>query len=445
MRWLPLLALIAVSLITACDTKTAAPPPSPAPTPVAPPPPVATQTPEFFPGRTQMRADGTLAAFFRRLAALEATKSGRLDILQLGDSHTAGGALSGRLRDDLQGRFGALGPGFMVPGEPFPGSQRPDVTVTTSGKWQYYDSLMGPQQSWGLSGFVARSRSPGASMSLSTKDADGFDTVTLDVVHQIGGGDLVVTIDNVVVQSIPTHGVAGQVEIVTIRAKSGHVLKLSAHDAKPVDLIGWSFERNRGGIVFDSAGVVGARITVINRWDPAIVAEELRNRDPALVILAFGTNEGFDRDLDMAAYGEAFTAITRSIRQTLPNAAVLIVGSPDGQMLPKACHPQAAVKQCGEAAPPPGKCAWYTPTNLVPLRDLQRKIAEREGIAFWDWSQVMEPVCGIDRWVRATPPLARDDHIHLTRAGYERSADNLFGWLMDQYQLFKQGKPALTY
>jgi lysophospholipase L1-like esterase len=441
MRWLTLLALIAVGLITACDTRTTPPPPAPVPPSVTPPPPVATATPDFFPGRTQMRADGVLAAFFRRLAALEATKKGRVDILQLGDSHTAGGALSGRLRDDLQGRFGGLGAGFMVPGEPFPGSQRPDVTVTTSGKWQYYDSLMGSPQSWGLSGFVARSRTAGASMSLSTKDPDGFDLVTLHVVHQVGGGDLVVSIDNAIVQSIQTRGVAGQLEVVMIR-KSGHVLRVSAHDAKPVDLIGWSVERNRGGIVFDSAGVVGARITVINRWDPAIVAEELRDRDPALVILAFGTNEGFDRDLDMVAYGEAFTAITRSIRQTLPNAALLIVGSPDGQMLPKACHPQAAVKQCAESPPPPGKCGWYTPPNLAPLRDLQRKIAEHEGIAFWDWSQVMEPVCGIDRWVRATPPLARDDHIHLTRAGYERSADSLFAWMMDQYQLFNQAKIA---
>jgi lysophospholipase L1-like esterase len=251
----------------------------------------------------------------------------------------------------------------------------------------------------------------------------------------------------VVARQIDTRGNAGQLDSVTIQAKSGHVLKVAARDVKPVDLIGWSIERGHSGIVFDSAGVIGARIGVINRWDPAILADELRQRDPALVILAFGTNEGFDQSLDMAAYGEAFTAITRTIRQILPNAALLVVGSPDGQMAPKACHPQAAVRQCGETAPPPGKCAWYTPPNLVPVRDLQRQIAEREGIAFWDWSQVMEPVCGIDHWVRANPPLARDDHVHLTRAGYERSADSLFTWLMDQYQLYSQvkAKTALTH
>lgn len=384
---------------------------------------------------------GGLTPLFRRLAALEATRTGTIDIVQLGDSHTAGGVFTTRLRDALQGRFGNAGPGFMPPGKPFIGSRRADVSVGQDGRWQYFNSLADqPPQGWGISGFIARSHGRGASLTLTPKDGNGFDSIAVEVVRQPGGGDLAVEVDDSVVKQIATDGPAGQAQWVSLPA-SGRMLRLVAADARPVDIAGWAVDRDQPGVVFDSAGVVGATIATIDRWNPDTVAAEIGHRAPALIILAYGTNEGFQRDLDLTAYGARFQATVARLRKAAPDAAIVVLGPMDGQTQSAACKHVAdkdAVHPCVAGAPPPGKCVWYTPPSLAAVRTLQRSLADKAGYVFWDWSQVMPRVCGMDSWLHQTPPLGRGDHVHLTADGYVRGADAFYAWLMEQYRLWKQ-------
>jgi len=56
-----------------------------------------------------------LAPFFDALYALEGNAARQpVLVLQIGDSHTANDSLSGRLREQLQGRFGAAGRGWLI-------------------------------------------------------------------------------------------------------------------------------------------------------------------------------------------------------------------------------------------------------------------------------------------------------------------------------------------
>ncbi len=67
------------------------------------------------------RSSGSsLTAFHQALASLEAGRTQRVNILQIGDSHTAGDHFSGRLRELFQGQFGNAGRGMLPPGSPFP-------------------------------------------------------------------------------------------------------------------------------------------------------------------------------------------------------------------------------------------------------------------------------------------------------------------------------------
>src|SRR3546814_19419281 len=58
--------------------------------------------------------------------------------------------------------------------------------------------------------------------------------------------------------------------------------------------LSWTVERNRPGVVLDSHGIVGATVRVAERWDRKTVAAELARRRPDMIVLAYGTNEGFD-------------------------------------------------------------------------------------------------------------------------------------------------------
>ncbi|TWB35740.1 GDSL-type esterase/lipase family protein [Nitrospirillum pindoramense] len=399
--------------------------------------------PSALPARVFSPYDGNpgFERLFQRLAAIEAGHGGTVDILQLGDSHTAGGVFTTRLRDALQERFGSAGPGYMPAGKPYIGSRRPDVAVTQEGKWQYFNSLSDtPPPGWGMTGFVARSRARGAAISVTPKDGLGFDIAGVTIVRQPGGGDLLVLIDDRVVKQIATQGPAGQADWITLpTAGQAQQLKLVAADGRPVDIAGWSLDRAKPGVVFDSAGVVGARLTTMDRWNPETVALELAKRKPDLVILAYGTNEGFDRDLDMTAYQDRFKAALR--RLNAGPVAVIVLGPLDGQAESAACKKVAnkdAVFPCQDTPPPLGKCAWYTPPMLGRVRSLQAQGAKSGDYVFWDWSQLMPGACGMDRWVRQAVPLARADHVHLTPEGYTLTANAFFAWLMDQYQGYIQ-------
>src|SRR6185369_13701827 len=57
-------------------------------------------------------------------------------IVHYGDSHAAADILTGALRRQLQVSFGDAGPGFVLPGRPWPGYTRPGVTSKNSAGWQ---------------------------------------------------------------------------------------------------------------------------------------------------------------------------------------------------------------------------------------------------------------------------------------------------------------------
>jgi lysophospholipase L1-like esterase len=167
-----------------------------------------------------------------------------------------------------------------------------------------------------------------------------------------------------------------------------------------------------------------------------VVSSELAERRPALLVIAFGTNEGFDDSLDLAKYAARFRIAVGEVAHAARGAAVLVLGPLDGNRLPPGCGKDAAVA-CGSRD---GVCAWSEPRNLAAVRDILRRAAQRQGWAFWDWSAAMGGRCGIDRWLGHEPPLAMPDHVHLNKAGYAATADILFSELMREYDAWRRGR-----
>ena len=64
------------------------------------------------------------------------------------------------------------------------------------------------------------------------------------------------------------------------------------------------------------------------------------------------------------------------------------------------------------------------------IREVERKIAERRGLTYWNWASIMPQECGANRWVAASPPLMTPDHIHFTIAGYTKTAEQFMNTLV---------------
>ena len=75
--------------------------------------------------------------------------------------------------------------------------------------------------------------------------------------------------------------------------------------------------------------MVGSQLVHFARTDDAVVGEELRAYDPDLIVLAFGTNEGFAPRVSPFEYEIILRTQIGRIRRLAGNVPILLLGAPD--------------------------------------------------------------------------------------------------------------------
>ncbi len=390
-----------------------------------------------------------LSKFYLALSKLESgTRKHPVTILHLGDDHIAMDRFSGDLRKMFLGRFGNAGRGLLMPAFPFPFYRAKGTLFRRTGSWQAASSLAGQAGPYGLTGVKMISGASKAQLTLaSTQGTFSWGEVTL-----LAGpkqGKALVTIEN-------TNGQKHQIVSMTSRTQGikrvriehlGTRLTVQARTKHPITVLSWAIGNNTPGVRYVSLGVPGASADLIQRWDAALVSDEMRHLNPDLIVLSYGTHEGFDDNLDVSGYEKRFSKLIRVLKTFAPNASLAVIGPPDAARLPlyvrrlsastggqHACRALSAIETKNYkrklAMQDPRLGRWHPPPMLDTIRHIYRRVAAKSGAFFWDWSKVMGGPCGIHAWVHASPQLASNDHIRLTDAGAERSAQNLFSELM---------------
>jgi len=370
-----------------------------------------------------------LAPFFAALEAIDSgTASAPVVIIQLGDSHSASDILSGRLRDLFQHRFGAAGRGLLPAGVPYAYFHPDLVRVAETGAWQRASSFAAAGR-FGIGGVIQQTAEAGARMTLTETEIAGFDRGFFEVLRQPGAGTLRLQIDDGEAHDFATQAAGIAPHWVEFNAPPhSHRLTLTAVGDGSVSVLAWGTQRQVPGvvpgIVYENLGIGGATVGVTGHWDPATVAGEFRRRDPALIIVAYGSNEGVAPAATLAHYAEHFSARVAALHAAAPGAAILVIGPPD-------------VDRRGQNPGPGCDADWAPPPTLEIVRGAQRAVAEREGWYFWDWQAAMGGPCAADRWARQTPPLEFPDHVHQKAEGYRLSAEMLFADLINEYRRYR--------
>ena len=368
------------------------------------------------------RPSGELSAY----GAIEPDVFGgrRLTILQLGDSHTAADFFTGRVRERLQEAFGAGGLAYLAPGKPHLGVRSALFESDASDGWSY-ESLQqfDAKRRFYLSGYNAVARHAGAEISLKARGGASYDRAEVAFLKQPGGGRAEVLVDGSPNGEINLDGAADERATVDVDAGAGkgsgfRDIAVRALSDAPVTVTGVEVDRDGDGVSYVNLGFPGATAQVLQRLSADNLAGEMRRIAPDMIVLAFGTNEGFDDALDVAAYTAQYEQIVRKIQALRPTARIVIIGPPDG------ARAKAAVEE--GAAP----CRLPTPPKLAQVREAQRRIAQRVGADFWDWSSAMPSPCGAQSWAAADPPLMARDYVHMTVEGYKRSADRFADFLI---------------
>ncbi len=372
-----------------------------------------------------------LSYFFNQLHQLETDpKSQLVRIIQFGDSHTAADVFTGALRTLFQGKFGDGGAGFSYAGYPFAGYRIHGTRRAQSTGWSALGTHLADIGD-GKVGMGGVSLSTSAAGNWVSLDADATSLEVQYLVQPNGGSieirdndTLIATVstgtpvatESETVTSVPTASstevpsASAAVYRTTLLPGPHHIEVLTINDA-PVRLLGLSTE-NASGITYEAAGINGAEASLFLRWNEGLQEPLLAAVNPALVVLAYGTNEASDRNWTEESYAAMFTRIVERIRRAAPSASILVVGPPDRALRV-------------------GRRAWAPFTGVDRIVAAQRAVCRQMHCAYWDQRSRMGGFGSMREWVAVS--WAQPDHTHFTGEGYNELATALFGDILQQY------------
>jgi lysophospholipase L1-like esterase len=329
-----------------------------------------------------------------------------------------------------------------------------------------------PSPPLGLGAFTLTSTVDGATMALLADPTQAFDRFTVCAILRPGAGSLTLHagIDSATFNlNSPTERPECKTMTLAQTATTADLTVIGG----PATLTSWATFRSGGGVALSNLGVVGSQLLHWSRTDDAVMTEELATYKPDLIVVAFGTNEGFSPRVNEFEYEVTLRTQIGRIRRLAGNVPILLLGAPDalsrraemrgnagGPPSPDCGAPIAdpapaqpgvietimdklrssigmtpaepAPEPAAQASVPPPPIATGTsrgplfpPAGLKVVRDVQRRIAAQLNVAFWDWEARMGGRCAADRWVHVTPPLMRGDYVHYTTAGGKEIAQRL--------------------
>ena len=82
-------------------------------------------------------------------------------------------------------------------------------------------------------------------------------------------------------------------------------------------------------MTYEALGINGADVPLLLKWNADVLRSNLQRRDPALIVLAYGTNEAGQKGWTLEKYRSAFAGLIRRFREASPGAAILVIGPPD--------------------------------------------------------------------------------------------------------------------
>jgi lysophospholipase L1-like esterase len=382
------------------------------------PPPghAADSSPVPAPVRLLEDDEGVLDHFY---AALSATRSGSIArVVHYGDSPTTADLITGDTRRLLQKRFGNAGHGFILMDQPWAWYQHYDVKLLSFGwhatpatQFHVEDGL------YGLGGVTFTAAAPARThFSFAAVHHSNFEVWFL---RQPGGGSLTVSSGGRSLGEIDTAADSSLAGFARVEADP----PVSEFDVKvergSVRAFGVVAETGAAGVVYDSLGLNGgatsvlARIFRLSHW-----TEELRHRNPDLVVINYGTNEADFGDFIETEYESELREAIRRVHAALPKASVLIMSPLD----------RGRWTAAGTIETLP---------TIPRIVEIQGRVARATRCGFFNTFAATGGTGTAARWYASNPRLIGDDLIHPHSGGAKIIANALVREFLAGWERFK--------
>ena len=360
-----------------------------------------------------------LGRFFK---ALDDMKRGRrlepVRIAHYGDSHTAADILTADIRRKLQGEFGDGGPGYIIAKNPMT-TPRKGVTSGATTGWTVdgIGKSAGNDGVYGLAGLSLTTTKADERMWLETS-CNHFEVYYM---RWPGAGTIDITVDGASVLDRPlslnSQYPTPDYFLYDMPSSGNHRIEIRTTTAGRTRILGIVAEHiaPHSGVSYDVLGINGARAVRILGWNLNILADNIIERKPDLIIVAYGTNEVTDDNWTVESYARTLTEIIDRFRRAAPDASIIVFGPPDRADTPVAV------------------------TRMPEMLEAQRRAAKQAGAAYWCSFDAMGGVGSMNAWL--SQGLGQGDKVHLTGAGYLKMGDMFYQDLMKAYTEFKPASP----
>ena len=360
---------------------------------------------------------GALRTFYLALWRTELGAPGAITrVLHYGDSPITADLITADVRSLLQEHFGDAGHGFVLIAKPWAWYGHRGVEIESKG-W----TINAATQTRARDGFhglggVSFEGDTGATSTF--KLAEDHSQMEIHYLRQPGGGSVIVETGGETIGGFQTNGPI-QPDYQTFPLSPGQrTIRLTVQHG-PARLFGVSFERTTPGVIYNSLGLNGGQVQVVDWYfDKTQWAEELQHEHPDLVIINYGTNESAYAKYVEGSYAHELRNVITRVKAAVPRASVLIMSPMDrGQR--------------------DSNSEITTVPSLPLLVEIQRRMAAETGCAFFNTFQAMGGEGTMARWYESSPRLVSADFTHPLPAGAHK-----VGLLLDQalesgYRKFK--------
>jgi hypothetical protein len=360
-----------------------------------------------------------LDAFYTRLDRTKHKEPGAITrMMHYGDSVLTSDYIAGTMRRKMQTTFGDAGHGFILIAKPWDWYFHNDVIQGAGDGWSS-SKITGPwnrDMSYGIGG-VSFVGSPGAHSWYGTSNGKtyGKKVSRFDVYYmeQPNGGEIELRSSDGKKEAFSTKGETKASRVHSFSVPDGEArMTLKVVSGTP-RLFGVVLERDEPGVVYDSLGVNGGRGELLGNMDGDHWKDQMALRDPALVILHYGTNESEMGMVSREGYEKTLRALVEKAKAAAPKASILILAPLD----------RAEKDSSG---------ALHTKPIIKKLVESQQKVAAEAGVGFWNTFEAMGGDGAMASWVKKG--LAGSDLTHPSPAGGEILGDLLYTAITSGYE-----------
>jgi len=419
-----------------------------------------------------------LKPFFEKLSKLQTTKSGKINIVHIGDSHIQADLMTNPVRKRLQEEFGNAGRGFIFPYSLAKTNGSYNERFSSNRSWESYRNIYADKGNpVGLSGIGLWTKSKDFAVEINVKDSSYdfnkikvitpknqnlFDfatssrtiimesTVPKKITHKIKRGEAISIIADKYNISVTQLKKANNLRSNNIQA--GKTLKIptgemQARSVSRSEFIPLEMQSDKLTHFYTSEIPLDKIYLIPNEGvsDFALNGLVLENNNPGITYSSIGVNGAKFSDFNK------YPLFFEQLKALEPDMIVLSLGTNETfdkmvssdfmvqlQLFIDNMKAQGITVPIIISTPPPSLFKRKFPNTFA--ADYSENIigsSEEKGFAVWDLYSQLGGLYGVNR--NAARGLMASDKVHYSKAGYEKQGKLLSEAVLKAYSNFKSG------